>query len=311
MTLEPAVAGPGGQAAPTTGGQLSVPGDEIGRDSLSQLFREAVLSGPMAQAFGLLSAVARTRPSYSSLADLGAVPQPVRLADGPGRPRLVCVSTPMATGGAYQLARLASYFGDVRPVSAVPLSGFVPGEKLADSAEAAIEVLAASVLEAAEGEPFVLVGYSAGGLLAHVTAGYLESVLGIGAEGLVLLDTYRSDSQSRDDLDRGMVISMLEKEHMFGRFDSARLATMGRYVELVPKIVPGRIEAPVLFVQCLETFSAPGAEPAQVTESDDWMAHPWDSSQDVRQVRANHFSMLESEAAATAGAIEDWLAARG
>ncbi|WTU03330.1 SDR family NAD(P)-dependent oxidoreductase [Kitasatospora sp. NBC_00070] len=315
LALEPVAATSGGEAAQGGGadgrrGQLSVPGDEIGRDSLSQLFREAVLSGPMAQAFGLLSAVARTRPSYSSLADLGAVPQPVRLADGPGRPRLVCVSTPMATGGAYQLARLASHFGDVRPVSAVPLSGFVPGEKLADSAEAAIEVLAASVLEAAEGEPFVLVGYSAGGLLAHVTAGYLESVLGLGAEGLVLLDTYRSDSQSRDDLDRGMVVSMLEKEHMFGRFDSARLATMGRYVELVPKIVPGRIEAPVLFVQCLEAFSGPGDVPAQVTESDDWMAHPWDSSQDVRQVRANHFSMLESEAAVTAAAIEDWLAAR-
>ncbi|BFV56580.1 hypothetical protein KCMC57_up16840 [Kitasatospora sp. CMC57] len=312
LALEPAVGSPGGQVAPVTGGQLSVPGDEIGRDTLSQLFREAVLSGPMAQAFGLLGAVARTRPSYSSLADLGAVPQPVRLADGPGRPRLVCVSTPMATGGAYQLARLASHFGDVRPVSAVPLSGFVHGEKLADSAEAAIEVLAASVLEAAEGEPFVLVGYSAGGLLAHVTAGYLESALGVGAEGLVLLDTYRSDSQSRDDLDRGMVISMLEKERMFGRFDSARLATMGRYVELVPKIVPGRIEAPVLFVQCLEAFSDPNAESARaVPESDDWMAHPWDSSQDVRQVRANHFSMLESEAAVTAAAIEDWLASRG
>ncbi len=311
LTLEPASAAPGGEVSPGTGGQLSVPDDEIGRDTLSQLFREAVLSGPMAQAFGLLGAVARTRPSYSSLADLGAVPQPVRLADGPGRPRLICVSTPMATGGAYQLARLASHFGDVRPVSAVPLSGFVPGEKLAESAEAAIEVLAASVLEAAEGEPFVLVGYSAGGLLAHVTAGYLESVLGIGAEGLVLLDTYRSDSESRDDVDRGMVLSMLEKERMFGRFDSARLATMGRYVELVPKIVPGRIEAPVLFVQCLEEFSGPGQTPAQVTESDDWMAHPWDSTQDVRQVRANHFSMLESEAAATAGAIEDWLAERG
>uniref|UniRef100_UPI0020B89927 type I polyketide synthase n=1 Tax=Streptomyces sp. AC512_CC834 TaxID=2823691 RepID=UPI0020B89927 len=291
----------------TYGGGAGRPGDadDAASDTLSALFRRAVMSGPMAKAFDLLAAVADVRPSFSSVRDLGAAPPPVKLAEGPGSPRLICVSTPMATGGVYQQARLASYFRGVRQVSAVPVSGFSSEERLPATAEAAVEALAESVLVAADGEPFVVVGYSAGGLLAHVTAQYLETVKGVAPAAVVLLDSYRADS-GRNDLDEGMVLSMLEKESTLGRFDSYRLSTMGRYVELVPKLKTEPLDAPVLFVQCTESFSLPGTEDTTSYE-DDWQAKPWDPAHDVRTVKANHFSILEESAEDTARIIEEWI----
>ena len=220
-------------AEPTDGqakGPEGTADGEDAEDTLSALFRRrAVLMGPMAKAFDLLAAVANTRPGFASVSELDQAPPPVKLADGPGTPRLICVSTPMATGGVYQQARLASHFRGHRQVSAVPVSGFGSAERLPETPEAAIEALAASVLVAAEGEPFVVVGYSAGGLLAHVPAQHLEKVAGVAPAAVVLLDSYRADS-GRNDLDEGLVLSMLEKEATLGRFDAYRLSTMGRYM---------------------------------------------------------------------------------
>ncbi|MEV5434388.1 thioesterase domain-containing protein, partial [Streptomyces sp. NPDC052701] len=295
-----------GPAEGPAGGSEGDAHSQDAEDTLSALFRRAVLRGSMSKAFDLLAAVANTRPGFSSVSELDQAPPPVKLADGPGTPRLICVSTPMATGGVYQQARLASYFRGVRQVSAVPVSGFGSAELLPDTPEAAIEALAASVLVAAEGEPFVVVGYSAGGLLAHVTAQHLERVAGVTPAAVVLLDSYRAD-KGGNNLDEGLVLSMLEKEDTLGRFDSYRLSTMGRYVELVPKLTAEDIDAPVLFIQCTETFSPAGAAEDTAAHGGDWQAKPWSPSHTVRTVRANHFSILEEGAEDTARHIEEWV----
>ncbi|WP_153054683.1 thioesterase domain-containing protein, partial [Planomonospora sphaerica] len=270
-------------------------------DTVSDIFRGAVMAGRLEEGFEVLTAIARVRPSFSSAADLERIPAPVKLADGPGRPRLLCLSTPMATGGVYQHARLASHFRGVRQVSAIPLSGFLPGEPLPVSIDAAVEVLAESVLLAAEGEPFVLVGYSAGGIFAAATAHRLETAAGAGPYGVVLLDTYESDGGGRAGLAKELVFGMLEMEQVFGGFDSARLSTMGRYGELLVDMPPARVEAPVLFVQCQESFAGTGEG------LEDWRAAPWDPAHTLRTVPADHFSILENRAAETARVIEDWL----
>ncbi|MET8949067.1 KR domain-containing protein, partial [Streptomyces sp. NPDC004542] len=290
-------------------GRAAADGDEAA-DTLSALFRRAVLNGPMAKAFDLLAAVADTRPGFASVRELDQAPPPVKLADGPGTPRLVCVSTPMATGGVYQQARLASYFRGIRQVSAVPVSGFGAAELLPTTPQAAIEALAASTLAAADGQPFVIVGYSAGGLLAHVTAQYLEKEAGTSPAAVVLLDSYRADTGGND-LDEGLVLHMLDKEATLGRFDSDRLSTMGRYVELVPRLVTEPLRAPVLFIQCTESFSPDNAPADTAAHGEDWQAKPWDASHAVRTVRANHFSILEGAAEDTARIIEEWIRTLG
>ncbi|WP_405162771.1 SDR family NAD(P)-dependent oxidoreductase [Nocardia sp. NBC_01499] len=276
-----------------------------GPDTVSALFRAAVYADRLPQGFELLTATAGLRPSFDSAADLDAGTQPLTLAEGPADPRLVCISTPMATGGVFQTARLAARFRDVRTVLAVPLSGFAPGEPLPATAAAAIEVIANSVLAAADGHPFALLGYSAGGTLAYAVAEYLETVRGIPPTGVVLLDTYRSEGGGDIGIAKELVFGMLDMESAFGGFDSARLSSMGRYADLLRGMAPGRIAAPVLFVQCLESFFA---EPMDAADTS-WQAQPWDATQVLRPVEANHFTMLESQAGATAEVIEQWLGA--
>jgi hypothetical protein len=76
---------------------------------------------------------------------------------------------------------------------------------------------------------------------------------------------------------------------------------MGRYVELVPRLVPGEVATQVLFVQCSEPFS-----PDDARKGDGWQAQPWDGAT-VRTVAANHFTMLDDKSELTAQVIEDWL----
>src|SRR5581483_7517771 len=83
---------------------------------------------------------------------VGELPAAVRLADGPRRPRLICLATPMVGGGVHQHARLAAEFRGLRHVSALPLPGFGRGEPLPGSAEALARVLADAVLKAADDE---------------------------------------------------------------------------------------------------------------------------------------------------------------
>ncbi|MFC4535734.1 KR domain-containing protein, partial [Sphaerisporangium dianthi] len=271
-------------------------------DMLSEMFRDAVHSGKAEQGFDLLRAVANLRPRYESATDLERVPTAVRLADGPGRPRLICLSTPMATGGVHQHARLVAGFRGVRHVSAVPLSGFAAGEGLPASAEAAVDVVARSVLEAAEGEPFVLLGYSSGGTLAYSTAGHLEAKLGVRPAGVVMLDTFDVHGRGGAGIPLNeLALGLFEKESALGGFDSARLSAMGRWVDVVPELLLGEVDAPVLFVQCAKSFyDSPDG-------GDTWRATPLRPSHTLRAVEANHFTMVEEDAAETARVVEEWL----
>ena len=270
-------------------------------DTLSQLFREALQNSPVEKAMTMLNAVAETRPAFTSASDIPALPVPVRLMEGPaGRTRLICLSTPMATSGVYQHAHIANHFKGIRGVAGIPLPGFVRGDSLPATNDAAAEVLAEAALEAAGGERFVLAGYSAGGILAHAAAMHLEQ-RGVRPAGLVLMDSYLPDVSSG--LLDGLLVTMLEMEKTFDGFDSARLSSMGRYSSMLASFSLEGLQAPVLFLQCARPF--PGADTDG--PGNPWQAAPWNGNQTVRGVGANHFTMLEEGAADCARAIEDWI----
>ncbi|TYC16101.1 type I polyketide synthase [Actinomadura syzygii] len=280
-----------------TGG---TPAAESGGDTLSDLFRSAVLAGNSMQGFVLLSAVADIRPRFGGIADLPEVPAPVVLADGPERPRLICVSTPMVVGGVHQHARLVSHLGGDRHVSALPLPGFAPGESLAKSLAALTEVVTESVLRAADGEPFVLLGYSSGGLIAHAVARRLETAKDVVPDGVVLLDTFQPRDKAMTAGREPLAMAMLEMEPAFGRFDSARLSAMGHYTKLLIQFTPKALRAPVLFVQAAESFITAGGGEEQ-------LAKPWDSAHVLETAPGNHFSMVQDEAESTAAIVNEWI----
>ncbi|MEU7281910.1 type I polyketide synthase [Streptomyces sp. NPDC045431] len=278
-------------------------------DTVIGLFRSTVLAGETTKAFNLLRAVADLRPTFEAYEDLPAPLAPVRLADGPARPRLICLSTPMATGGVHQHARLAAHFRDVRSVATLPSPGFRGGEPLPGSVSALCSALARSVQQAAEGEPFVLLGYSSGGLLAHGVAACLEEELRTPAAGLVLVDTYRVTREAGGGMQaqvfEQLAGALVDRDSEFGLFDTAGLSAMRAYFDLLPQFSLAPLAAPVLFVGAGRSFLSGGTESAGA--DDGWQARPWHPEHTYRTVPATHFTIVEEDAEHTARTVEEWI----
>ncbi|MBB5924424.1 acyl transferase domain-containing protein/thioesterase domain-containing protein/acyl carrier protein [Actinoalloteichus hoggarensis] len=270
-------------------------------DTVSTLFRRAVDTDQRDRGFELLNAVADLRPSFHDAAEPADAPAIVELARGPG-PRVICVPSPMGMGGAQQFVRLAAAFGGARAVSALSVPGFAEGEPLPATIEAAVGLLARSVRELPGDEPFVLLGYSAGGLLAQATTRHLQDV-GRPAAALVLLDTYLPDSKAMEGFATHMLAGLFAREESFGPYTADRLSAMGRYVRLFEECVVRDVDAPTLFVR-------PGSLGDDETGDAQWRAS-WDSAETEAEVPGDHFTMLEHHAADTARAVEDWLRAGG
>ncbi|MET0132130.1 MAG: type I polyketide synthase, partial [Kibdelosporangium sp.] len=273
-------------------------------ETLYELFHQAITDGNLRKGMSLLKAVAALRPEFHSPEDLTQFPEPVTFIPqetGERRPRLICLSTPTVAGGVHQHARLAAQMH--MPVTALPMPGFGIGESLPDSFGAAVAVLAESVRRAANGEPFVLLGFSSGGLLAHATAAHLERELGMKPVAVILLDTYRVTEDGTDEGGSGifqqMALAVPAKADELGAFSSTELSAMGRYVELLPKFTLEAVTAPVLFVQASELFE-------QGAGAGDWQA-TWESAHTVLTVPGTHFTIAEQNAGTTARAIEGWL----
>ncbi|MFI7003376.1 SDR family NAD(P)-dependent oxidoreductase [Nocardia sp. NPDC050175] len=269
-----------------------------GGQTLSELFRAAVGSGKLQTGLSLLRAAADLRPSFHTGEELGHQAPPVRLASGPKLPRLICLSTPMATAGVHQYARIAASLRGQRDVYALPVAGFAAGEPLPATVRAALAAMTRSVLDAADGAPYVLLGYSSGGLFAHAVAGLLERQ-GPAPQGVVLVDTYRIGDEGKADVFEQLAVGLLDAEAAFGGFESARLTGMSRYLDLMPLVPLDPIATPVLFLRPERLFYDAGDEP--VWQSD------WPSAHTVVTVPGTHFTVVEQDAPTTALAMESWL----
>jgi short-subunit dehydrogenase len=278
------------------------PADES--DSLKDLFADAVRAGRVQDGLGMLAAVANLRPSFTSVADIEHLPAPVRLKEGAGA-QLFCFSTPVATGGVYQYARLAAGFDDGRGLHAVPMPGFLPGESLPSSPDAIVDVLAESLAKSVGDQPFALLGYSSAGILVHAVARRLER-RGLPAAGIVLLDTYAisgdaamgGDEADREAAAASLAKGMLSNESQYASFDRTKLTAMARYMDLLPQIGISGIGTPSLLVRPSDPFD-PAATSWRTT---------WAHAGTVRTVPGHHFTLIDTDAPTTAGAVAEWLA---
>ncbi|TCO53680.1 type I polyketide synthase [Actinocrispum wychmicini] len=271
------------------------------QDSFHDLFVRTITDGDVHKGLSLLRAAADLRPAFHSPEDLSELPKPVTFStpgSGGKQPRLICLSTPTVAGGVNQHARLAAQLH--MPVTALPMPGFGDGESLPDSFDAVVAVLAESVRRAANGDPFVLLGFSSGGLLAHATAAHMER-MGVPPTAVILLDTYRVTEDGGSEVVKRMALAVPTKAAELGAFTSTELSAMGRYVELLPDFTLDRLAAPVLFVQAGELFDT--GRPV----AGEWQA-TWESAHTVLTVPGTHFTIAEQHAGTTARAIEGWLA---
>lgn len=151
--------------------------------------------------------------------------------------------------------------------------------------------------EAAGERPFVIVGRSSGGQLAHLVAAHLERA-GHPAAGLVLLDTYEND-EHRDDYGVTLVADGLSRMRARLAVDGERTAMLatGLYVRLLAGWRPEPLTTPSLLVAAAEPY--PG------------LPGTWRAARSVPHTRVavpgDHSTMLTVHARTTTGAVRAWL----
>ncbi len=252
----------------------------------------------------MVKAVAALRPTFEITAELEDLPWPVTLAEGTAEPRLICISTPTANGGAQQYAALAAHFRGSRNFGVLPLVGFASGERLPATPEAAVRSIAESALRAADGHPFVLLGHSSGGSLAYAAAGAMERTWGITPAAVVLLDTlsFQHDDDEGIDFTEMMRMNFNRLEQTPIRLTNSRLSAMGRWVALLHVLEIAPTNVPVLLIRCTKPLFE--GQFAPTTEED---CEPVVEAATVRLVDADHVSLAREDSAATAEIIEEWL----
>ncbi len=246
----------------------------------------------------LMMGLSKFRPAFDGETRRGTEILPVPLADGPAEPRLICLSSPYVPGGAHTYAHFASTLRQVRSASFLPTPGYGDGETVPATLDALMGIQADAVRRCASGAPFALVGYSAGGWLAHLMAEHLERA-GTPPSAVVLIDTYLDGEEALRRIMPSLGAGILERQKKIMSSDSAWPTAMGAYCRLLASWTPRPVSAPVLVIR--PTEPVPGADGI------DWEGS-WSGEHSVIRVPGNHFTMMEDHGAAVARAVHEWLA---
>ncbi|MGC0328990.1 acyl transferase domain-containing protein/thioesterase domain-containing protein/acyl carrier protein [Streptomyces sp. SAI-170] len=277
-------------------------------ESVPELFREMVRAGRIQEGLGMLQWVAKIRPSFTSRADIDRLPDVVRLSDGEQAPHLVCLCTPAAMGGVYQYARIAAQFQGTHKVSVIAMPGFGAGEQLPETADAVLDVLAATVTETVGDAPYALLGHSGGGLFAHAVSARIarEHRAPVGA---VMLDTYPVSGDAMfQSFAAEVAIGALAREVWAGQLgNKTSLSAMARYVTLMPEIEVTGIATPTLLLHATDRFhNAEDTTDGEAGPDVSWRSS-WAHADKELVIPGDHFSIVEEHADTTAEALRTWL----
>ncbi|KUJ65095.1 hypothetical protein ACZ90_51825, partial [Streptomyces albus subsp. albus] len=279
----------------------TAPGPE---GALSTLMHRAGELGEFGPFQELLETASRFRRTFTSPEQAGRAVGGVRLAHGPGTPRILCFPAFVGVSGAHQYARLAAAARGEHELWALPAPGFRAGERMPADLDALVRLHAADIARITGGAPGVLLGHSSGGWIAHEVAAHLEDQ-GTPAAGVALLDSHWPSHAAlpgiHEEIGRMLLAGgagMLLGGESWG--DEA-LTAMGGYSRLFADWRPRPIATPILHLRAVE--SLPGF-PAE-----DWRA-TWETPHTPADVPGNHFTVLGEHSGSALHAVRDWLAGR-
>jgi acyl transferase domain-containing protein/thioesterase domain-containing protein/acyl carrier protein len=274
-------------------------------DMISVRLKHAAETGTMPEALRQLVDAAGRGPVFTSAAELpdtdGRVAQ---LASGPGRVKIVCVPSYVYVvgSGQEQFMRLADRFEGVRDVHVCSLPGFGTGLS-PQSREVALEVLEGEIRTAVGDAPFVLVGYSMGGVVARALAERLETS-GAAPTGVVMIDTLALDGDGEqvdgDQVGRAFAAMMTEiiaHERRDLSISDANWLSMGTYLRLFADHRQTPISARTLMIRAAEPLDG----------GTDRTGTRWETTDVHTVVAADHFALIEAAATTTADEIESWI----
>ncbi|WP_455908585.1 type I polyketide synthase [Streptomyces lydicus] len=270
--------------------------------ALSALFVRAAESGAADEVMRQVRDLAALRTAFTTASELAKIPQPVPVSRGSEAPALICFPSFAGSSDAQEFARFAAHFRGSREVSVIPTPGFVAGEPLAATVDALIEVHTENVRKSGVGDPFVFVGRSSGGMVAHEVAARLAD-LGQPPAGVVLIDTYSPKAEELPDDIMSMLpaVALGDSGQQENTGEDAWLTAMAHYYSLDWRGLT-RTDIPTLLVRAADSVSAS-------PQSGELQQASWEFSGDVTviDVPGDHFSMMGDHSGTAAQVVNDWL----
>ncbi|NGO41068.1 type I polyketide synthase [Streptomyces ureilyticus] len=282
--------------------------------TLSSLFRKVSESGHAVAAMHMLVTASYALPTYGAAACRDHALPPIRRAGGSGdsgRPTIVYFPayhpSPPTEGG--ELPHFHGHFQGDLDVLEFPHPGIGAGAAVPEDHATLARTHAETVLRHVGDRPFVIVGGSAGGNVAHTVAHHLESI-GMAPAGLVLIDTYHINA---DNTDKEWLVSLAAPavqvlgQPSFAADDDGVLAAMGAYNRIFLGWEPEPVDTPTLLVRAMDP--APAMAASADGRNGNWRTS-WPLPHDCVDVPGDHLTMMREHAGTTASAIRTWIAPR-
>jgi acyl transferase domain-containing protein/pimeloyl-ACP methyl ester carboxylesterase/aryl carrier-like protein len=267
--------------------------------ALVKLLVQASARGQLVELMSSLVTRAELQPTFDRHCGAAEAPVPARVSEGAAIPSLICLPSALALSGPHQYVRFARAFSGEREVNALPLPGFLEGERLPQDIDAVLAAHAEAVRRLAGDNPFVLAGYSSGGVLAYALAQHLQE-LELPAAGVVLIDSYPLEDGLSADVLGAVVGEMLVREGTYVSLNDTRLTAMAAYLQMLSEWRAVEIAAPTLLLRAAEEMPAASLDRDGRTS--------WRLFDVAVEIPGDHFTLMEDHADSTAGAVEDWLA---
>ncbi|MFC9324586.1 type I polyketide synthase [Kitasatospora sp. NPDC057015] len=275
---------------------------------LSALYRALAAQGSFAEASALIGVASALRTRFPAEERAAHTPAPIRLASGDGELAVVCFPALSAISGPHEYARFGHGFQGERDVFVLPSPGWAPEDRLPDDLDTYLRMQVDSVRQLLGDErPFVIVGRSMGGCVAHAVADRLERE-GRPVAGLALIDAYPIDSAVREGMGdwwlTAMLSGMLDRIEQYDMvWSDASLTSMGGYNTVFADWKPEPIAAPILSLRADTPLRGTVVDP---TGRFDWRAY-WPVPHEVVDVPGDHFTLLEQHTPTTADAVRQWI----
>ncbi|MGW1751346.1 type I polyketide synthase [Streptomyces sp. NPDC002092] len=280
--------------------------------TLSSLYRRVCEAGQVVAGMQMLVTASWAVPTFDAGESRRHAIPPVRRATGAGTggPVLVFFTGTHPTFGAPggEFARFHGCFQGELDVLEFPHPGIGAGGAVPPDRETLALTHAESVLRHVGGRPFVVVGVSTGGAVAHAVTRRLEA-LGAAPLGQVLLDTYLVDDGNSDKdwlLALPAVIAPRLGGTRFAGDEDAGVAAMGAYTRMFLGWDPEPVDTPTLLVRA----TRPTPEMAASAGPDGWRTS-WPLPHTEVDVPGDHFSFMQEHAPTTVAALRAWLDSLG
>ena len=280
--------------------------------TLSSLYRRVCEAGQVVAAMQMLVTASWAVPTFDAGESRRHAIPPVRRATGAGDdgPVLVFLTGTHPTFGAPggEFAHFHGCFQGELDVLEFPHPGIGAGRAVPVDRETLAATHAESVLRHVGGRPFVVVGVSTGGAVAHAVTRRLEA-LGAAPAGQVLLDTYLvNDGNSDKDwlLSLPAVIAPRLGGTEFAADEDAGVAALGAYTRMFLGWNPEPVDTPTLLVRA----TRPTAEMAAGAGPDEWRTS-WPLPHTRADVPGDHFSFMQEHARTTVAAVRAWIDSLG